>query len=517
VTADGDVITWNVTLPPAPVVNTGIKATSVVVGQDRVIALTTVGDAQGWGGHVLPRPGMHGIEGLSAGTSHCLGLRSDGEILAWGNNSKGACNVPTGLSRVSAIAAGGGFSLALRQDGALIAWGDNGRGQTNVPPALGGAVAIAAGAMHSLAVTSIGTVVAWGSNDAGQCNVPAGLASVVAVTAGGSHSMALQSDGTVVCWGGNGSGQREVPAELSDVLSIAAGRSHSVALRRAGSVVAWGRAQAGVESVAAWSNIVAIAAGGDNVVGLRGDGAVFVAGDGSAGQADVPTDLQNVSVVSSGDGYVLAAVGRGPLARALSGEGLRWRTSERRPWLAQWQVSTDGQMAGQSAVLLPGEESWVETTVPGPGVVQFWWRTTAGSADDALELTVNGVVVSRRPGRTDWEQRRVGVPAGSKTVRWRYFRSLQSPHAEAMGWLDQVTFEPLAPPSLTGRLVDDSHVAVEFDSVEGLPYLLERTSRFDGLRTAWTVVDSIIGNGRRVILLDPPSDQHEGYYRVVVE
>src|SRR5262249_41224462 len=45
-------------------------------------------------------------------------------------------------------------SLALRSDGTVVAWGDNTFGQTNVPPGLRSLAAIAAGRTHSLALTS---------------------------------------------------------------------------------------------------------------------------------------------------------------------------------------------------------------------------------------------------------------------------------------------------------------------------------------------------------------------------
>jgi len=49
------------------------------------------------------------------------------------------------LSNIVSIATGGDHNLALRSDGTVVAWGDNRSGQTNVPPGLSNVVAIAAG------------------------------------------------------------------------------------------------------------------------------------------------------------------------------------------------------------------------------------------------------------------------------------------------------------------------------------------------------------------------------------
>jgi hypothetical protein len=142
----------------------------------------------------------------------------------------GQTDVPIGLNGVVAIAAGWSHSLALKSDGTVVAWGDNSAGQTNVPAGLTGVVAIAAGAGHSLALKSDGTVIAWGDNYWGESAVPAGLSGVVAIAAGWSHSLALKSDGTVVAWGDNSSGQTNVPAGLNGVVAIAAGYGFNLAL-----------------------------------------------------------------------------------------------------------------------------------------------------------------------------------------------------------------------------------------------------------------------------------------------
>jgi hypothetical protein len=125
--------------------------------------------------------------------------------------------LPSGLTYVD-IAAGGSHTLARRSDGTVVAWGDNTSGQCNVPAAPPGLtyVEIDGGLAHSVARLSDGTARAWGDNAAGQCDVPAlpaGL-SFVEVDAGRNHTVARRSDGSVVAWGDNGFGKCDVPAAL---------------------------------------------------------------------------------------------------------------------------------------------------------------------------------------------------------------------------------------------------------------------------------------------------------------
>jgi len=80
-----------------------------------------------------------------------------------GDGHYGQLAVPAGLSDVTAIAAGGYHCLALKRDKTVVAWGSNGVGQLAVPAGLSDVIAIAGGNGESLALRSDGTVVAWGA------------------------------------------------------------------------------------------------------------------------------------------------------------------------------------------------------------------------------------------------------------------------------------------------------------------------------------------------------------------
>ncbi len=89
--------------------------------------------------------GLTNATALAVGGSHYVAVTSNGAVVTWGYNPVPAVtNVPTGLTNVIAVAAGGDigdnppsdFSLAVKNDGTVIAWGDNTFGQTNVPSGL---------------------------------------------------------------------------------------------------------------------------------------------------------------------------------------------------------------------------------------------------------------------------------------------------------------------------------------------------------------------------------------------
>ncbi|ACV80753.1 RCC1 domain-containing protein [Nakamurella multipartita] len=250
-----------------------------------------------WGESNIPT-GMSDVKAIST-AAHSLVLKNDGTVVAWGDNEAGETNVPAGLSDVVAIAAGGFHSLALRSDGTVVAWGANVYNQSSVPAGLTDVVAISGGRYHSLALRGDGTVVAWGQNNYGQSNVPAGLNDVVAIDAGGTHSLALRSDGTVVAWGNNANGQATVPAGLSDVVAVAAGWNHSLALRGDGTVVAWGSNADGQATVpAGLSNVVAVSAGATHSLVALADGTVVAWGGNAYGETRVPVGLSGVTAIT---------------------------------------------------------------------------------------------------------------------------------------------------------------------------------------------------------------------------
>jgi trimeric autotransporter adhesin len=223
---------------------------------------------------------------IAGGSLHSLGIKSDGTLWAWGNNSDGQLGggytnvnwetpVQVGTANNwTEVACGELHCLALKSDGSLWAWGSNyygqvGNGSTNsyipipvqVSGLTSGVTAISAGTSHSLAIVN-GAVKSWGLNTRGQLgdgtiiqrNSPvqvSGLTSgVTVIDAGGYHSLAIVN-GSVKSWGYNINGQlgdgtttqRKTPVQVvgltSGITAIAAGGSHSLAIIN-GSAKSWG-------------------------------------------------------------------------------------------------------------------------------------------------------------------------------------------------------------------------------------------------------------------------------------
>ncbi len=90
---------------------------------------------------------------IAAGQLHSLALKTNGTIVAWGDNTDGQLNV-SDLSNVMAVAAGWRHSVFLKNDGTVLARGYNADGETTTPTALGTTTVkmIAAGANQTVAL-----------------------------------------------------------------------------------------------------------------------------------------------------------------------------------------------------------------------------------------------------------------------------------------------------------------------------------------------------------------------------
>jgi tetratricopeptide (TPR) repeat protein len=183
------------------------------------------------------------------------------------------------------------YTVGLKSDGTVVAVGDNYYGQCDVSDWTD-IVAISAGYGHTVGLKSDGTVVAVGCNEDGRCDV-SDWTDIVAISASNGHTVGLESDGTVVAVGCNEDGRCDV-SNWTDIVAISAGGWHTVGLKSDGTVVAVGYIGDGQCNVSDWTDIVAISAGGEHTVGLRSDGTVVAAGDNSEGQCDVSdwTDIK---------------------------------------------------------------------------------------------------------------------------------------------------------------------------------------------------------------------------------
>jgi len=322
------------------------------------------------------------ITQIAAGTWHTVGLKSDGTVVAVGDNHFGECDVGNWMD-ITQVAAGGKHTVGLKTDGTVVAVGRNNGGCCEVGNWTG-INQTATGHYHTVGLKSDGTVVAvgpsgWSRVDYGQCYV-GNWTDIIQVAAGASHTVGLRSNGTVVAVGRNDDGQCDV-GNWADIIQIAAGNFHTVGLKSDGRVVALGSCKLGRCDVDAWTDIAKVAAGEWITVGVRSDGTAVAAPDDEGFEwCDVGTWTDIIQVASGSqhtvglksDGTAVAACGW--LTDIVPGPGC---------FIATAAYGTP--MAGEIEILREFRDEYLLTNPLGQALVGLYYKVSPPMAEFITE------------------------------------------------------------------------------------------------------------------------------------
>lgn len=251
---------------------------------------------------------------------------TEAERSRWDALGRSRRAVPEGI-----IALGFFHTAALKSDGAVLACGDDSYGQCGVE-AWRDVKSVCAGAYHTAALLADGTVAAVGRNEEGQCDV-SDWRDIVAVTAADYATFGLRADGTVVYTGYN---DYYMLPDWTGITRISAGSYALAGLRADGTALITHRSArsedlreladvrvntgyaAGLRpdgtavctcaDLSDWTDMIYLSAGASAVLGLDEAGHVrarfFRAGD----EMDF-SDLSDIAVLAAG-GTHYAFVGR---------------------------------------------------------------------------------------------------------------------------------------------------------------------------------------------------------------
>ncbi|MBL9130637.1 MAG: choice-of-anchor D domain-containing protein, partial [Verrucomicrobiaceae bacterium] len=124
-------------------------------------------------------------------------------------------------------------------------------------------------------------------------------------------------------------------------------------------------------------------------------------------------------------------------ADALDTTGLTWTSTT---WSGVSSPSHDGVDSATSGTTGNNEQSYMETTVTGPGTLSFWWKVSSEDGFDYLKLTVDGAPYGSASGEVDWTEIVRPISAGTHVIRWSYEKDSFFASGQDRAWVDQVVF-----------------------------------------------------------------------------
>lgn len=117
-----------------------------------------------------------------------------------------------------------------------------------------------------------------------------------------------------------------------------------------------------------------------------------------------------------------------------------WRSGGNALWGVVTNITHDGIDAAQSGSVINNQETWMETTVRGPGTLSFWWKVSSQASGDRYYFLTNSVAVTNISGNLAWQQVNFSVAPGINVLRWDFVEDSSIHSGTNAAWLDQVSY-----------------------------------------------------------------------------
>ena len=132
--------------------------------------------------------------------------------------------------------------------------------------------------------------------------------------------------------------------------------------------------------------------------------------------------------------------GQMSIATAVDNSSFNWTTGGDANWYPQTISFYYDNAAVQSGAIDNNKQTYLQTTVTGPGTVSFYWKVSSEVNFDFLKFYIDGSLKNSISGEVNWQKQTYPVSSGSHTLKWQYIKDAASRVASDAGWLDKFVY-----------------------------------------------------------------------------
>ncbi|MBU2565620.1 MAG: pre-peptidase C-terminal domain-containing protein [Candidatus Thermoplasmatota archaeon] len=130
----------------------------------------------------------------------------------------------------------------------------------------------------------------------------------------------------------------------------------------------------------------------------------------------------------------------GTLGDAVDNTALTWTTGGNANWAVDTSTYYYGTSSAKSGTITHSQNTYIQTTVTGPGTLTFYWKVSSESNYDYLRFYIDGTEQTKISGSVSWAQKSYSISSGSHTLQWKYTKDGSVSSGSDCGWLDKVVF-----------------------------------------------------------------------------
>lgn len=129
-----------------------------------------------------------------------------------------------------------------------------------------------------------------------------------------------------------------------------------------------------------------------------------------------------------------------------------WTFGGNLPWTVVNTGAYAGSYAAKSGTITDNQTSTMETTrvLTTGGTLSFWYKVSSEASYDYLKFYVDGVLQNSPgwAGTIDWTQATYTLSAGTRTLKWEYYKDGTVSGGSDCAWIDNITFPASTAPSV---------------------------------------------------------------------